>query len=543
MGEHGRARRVLAALLLLPGCGCEGDLVGRDGVTEVGRDGVREVGRDGETECPDGITCWADWPCDHYMSRDTFYPHCEYNTLFTPRDLTCREICGTPGCSGGGCTWDTQACPEGWVCEEPVGGPPGCRRDCRSVPTFEDGIGVSTPSLWVSADRGDDTTPDGTWERPFATIARALRNARAGHTVYIEPGTYLGDNWVENLAGTQRAPIRIRGSGYPTAERPIIGGGAEGLHLVAPRWVVIRDLVIRGAASAGIHIEAGGDATAPAEYVVLRNVAIQDIGSDGDQDCLRLSGLDRYHVLESEFVRCGAVGTEGAGIDMIGCHDGTILGNTFESAGGSAVQARGGSERITITRNVVTQGGARALQLGGATSPELFRPLGAGYEARELWAYSNILVGGEVAIAFVGCDDCLAANNTILHPAHGIASILQESAVSLIPWGGGRFINNLVVYSSTEVVGEVEVGPDTAPETFRFSHNLWYDEAAPGSAPELPVAEDGSLLANPYLADPAGGNYAPRRGSPAIGAGVPLDEVTSNADGECADDPPNIGAL
>ena len=49
--------------------------------------------------------------------------------------------------------------------------------------------------------------------------------------------------------------------------------------------------------------------------------------------------------------------------------------------------------------------------------------------------------------------------------------------------------------SATELRAIVNVGPDTAPETFRFVKNAWFAEDAPGrSRPELPAplpAEEG----------------------------------------------------
>ena len=62
---------------------------------------------------------------------------------------------------------------------------------------------------------------------------------------------------------------------------------------------------------------------------------------------------------------------------------------------------------------------------------EFFRPplstTGANFEARNIRVVANVFVGGTVPIAFVGCVDCLAANNTIVDPENWILRILQET--------------------------------------------------------------------------------------------------------------------
>lgn len=519
---------IFLSVVALGGCSDGGGTAVDGGGSEDGVDAY----------CPDWPVCWADFPCSYDPS---YYPHCEGNVRMTPRDVSCAEVCGTPCCGGGGCRYVTEACPEGTVCR--LDGPSlTCEGECSVTATFADAA-TYLHSVYVSAARGDDDTADGSWDDPFATIEAALRDREPGDDVLVEPGTYAGDNWVEGLQGTAANPIRIIGWPPTEPELAVIEGGGEALHLVDPRYVVLENLVVRGASSNGINIDDGGDYSTPAEYVVVRNVRFEDVGSGGNNDCLKLSGVDRFFLLDNDFARCGAAGSDGSGIDLVGCHDGSIVGNTFDTMGANAVQAKGGTARVTIARNLVTDGGARAFNLGGSTGLEYFRPLGADYEAMQLRAFSNVIVGGEAAIAFVGCDDCLAANNTIIDPGHWVVRILQESVAGFVPCRNGRFINNLVFYSTATVSTEVNVGPDTAPETFAFSHNLWFDEAAPGSAPDLPVTEDAQVLSDPRLADPGAENYDLGAGSPALGAGIAVPEVAATFDGECLADPPNIGAF
>jgi hypothetical protein len=79
------------------------------------------------------------------------------------------------------------------------------------------------------------------------------------------------------------------------------------------------------------------------------------------------------------------------------------------------------------------------------------------------------------AIAFVGVDGAHVHHNTIYRPAKWVLRILQENKNnSFVPSRKGRFTNNLVVLRSDEVREVINIGPQTAPETFQFADNWWY---------------------------------------------------------------------
>ncbi|MGQ9513860.1 MAG: hypothetical protein ACUVTL_02240 [Thermoproteota archaeon] len=68
----------------------------------------------------------------------------------------------------------------------------------------------------------------------------------------------------------------------------------------------------------------------------------------------------------------------------------------------------------------------------------------------------------------------------------------------------------------------INVGSNTAPETFHFAKNLWYAIVDPRiSNPKLPVEEeDGIYGVDPELIDPENGDFHLKHGSPAIGKGA-----------------------
>ncbi len=420
---------------------------------------------------------------------------------------------------------------------------------CAQIVTFETGL-APTREIHVAAN-GSNQTGDGSAARPYATIPFAAARATPGTAVRVHAGTYAGGNFVEGLHGTANAPIWIGGA--PGENRPILNGGVEGLHLIRPRYLIIHDLEIRNASGNGLNCDDGGEYANPdaARYVVFRGLNIHDIGGDGNQDGLKLSGLNDYFVLDSEFARCGG-NDSGSGIDHVGCHRGLIARCTFNDLSANAVQCKGGSEDITIQWCRMTEAGhvrpalrqrrTEELKAGGAADVD--GPL----EARRITVAANVIEGGVASVAFVGAVDCVVANNTIITPHNWILRILQETTsgggYTFLPCADNTFANNLVYFDRSDLNTYVNIGPNTSPQTFTFAHNLWYAYDNPAqSRPTLPVGEiNGIVGLDPRLADPVNGDYAIRRDSPAFRSGRPPAPVPADIRGVCYPADPSIGA-
>lgn len=396
---------------------------------------------------------------------------------------------------------------------------------------------------------GNDSTGTGTFLNPFATIGRAASGADPGSAIRVHAGNYDGDQFIEDLTGTAEQPIWIGGA--PGEARPILdGNGERGLHISGLSYVVIHDLEVRFMTDNGINIDDRGEFDNPlaAHHVLFQNVYIHGIGGDGNQDCLKLSGVRHFTVLESDFQLCGGDGA-GSGVDLVGAHQGLIAGSTFRDFDGSGVQAKGGSTDVEIRWNRLQNAGDRAVNLGGSTDLALFRPSlstsAPNAEARDIRVLANVIEGSDAPLAFAGCVDCLAAHNTIVDPGQFLLRILQETTTTgnyvFEETQNGRLINNLVHHSRGNLSEDVNIGPNTQPETFVFSHNLWYAHDAPAqSAPELPVTETGAITGQ----DPAflPGGFAIGPASPAAGAGSPAVSVQGDITGACFANPPSIGA-
>jgi len=417
---------------------------------------------------------------------------------------------------------------------------------CDDLPAFDRGIGPAR-ILHVD-DSGNDTTGDGSAGNPFASIGRAAQNATPGTAIRVHAGTYPGGTFLYDLRGTPSAPIWIGGA--PGEPRPVIDGGGEGLHLVRPAWVVVHDLEVRNASSNGINCDDGGDVADPlaAHHVVFRRLDIHDIGGTGNQDCLKLSGLNDFQVMLSTFARCGG-GLSGSGVDHVGCHRGLLARNTFAQMSGNAIQAKGGSSDLEIRWNRFTDSGQRTLNLGGSTGYAYFRPplstTEPNAEARNLKAISNLFEGSWSPIAYVGCVGCVVAHNTIVDPDNWIIRILQETVsdgtYTFEACRDGVFTNNLVSFSRSGISTYVNIGPNTASDTFTFTTNLWHAwDNPPLSQPTLPAAETGGIYGLDPLLD-ADHRISPS--SPAAGAGTPTPWTSGDLDGLCYGAPPSVGAF
>jgi hypothetical protein len=68
----------------------------------------------------------------------------------------------------------------------------------------------------------------------------------------------------------------------------------------------------------GINCDDGGqtDDETAAHHLIYRNLYIHDIGSDGNSDCLKLSGINHFFVLDSVFSDCST--GVGSGVDHVG---------------------------------------------------------------------------------------------------------------------------------------------------------------------------------------------------------------------------------
>ena len=323
--------------------------------------------------------------------------------------------------------------------------------------------------------------------RTAAELKAALAALRPGSTLRIAPGEYPGGNYVSRVA-------KLTVEALDPQQPPIFQGGSEAWHFSRCEGLTLRHLRVRGQTGNGINIDDGGDLTELVNGTTIERVEISDIGPQGNHDGLKLSGLGGLTIRD-----CTVTGWGGQGIDLVGCHRALITGCQFVGKPGfsasAGLQMKGGSADITVEKCRFIDASPRPLNIGGSTGLPYFRPPGAKNEAARIVVRDNVIEGGQCAAVFVGVNGAEFTGNTILYPGKWIFRILQETRLEgFAPCRDVLIARNRIVFRRAQVQTELNIGEQTAPETFRFEGNHWFAEDRPAtSVPKLPVAETGGI--------------------------------------------------
>ena len=361
--------------------------------------------------------------------------------------------------------------------------------------------------------------------RTTRELRDALSKAKPGAKILVAAGDYEGGLYVSGVRGAAGKPVIVAAA--DPKNPPVFKGGGNAIQLSEIEYVELQDLVLRESTANGLSIDDGGKIGTPSHHVVLRNLKISDIGARGTQDGIKLAGVDDFRVEGCTIERWGTGG--GSGIDMVGCHRGVIEGSSFvhTGGGGTGVQMKGGCVDVTVRKCRFENAGSRAINIGGSTGLQYFRPAlkqPPHAEAREIKVEGNTFTGSDAPIAFVGVDGAVVRFNTIYAPKRWAIRILQETTeAGFVPCRKGDFSNNIVVFKSGQwSEGGVNIGGGTEPASFTFSKNVWYCADAPAqSRPKLPSTEkDGTYGTDPLLRDPEKGDLRLKSESPVKSAGA-----------------------
>lgn len=361
--------------------------------------------------------------------------------------------------------------------------------------------------------------------RDAAGFRAALAAAVPGTRLLLAGGAYGGGFSSAKLRGESGRPIVIAAA--DPKNPPVFSNAKTGLHLSNAAHLELHGLVFEKLADNGLNLDDGGvfsEGDGGAHHIVLRGLIVRDVGTTGNQDGIKLSGLRDFRVERCTIERWGTGG--GSAIDMVGCHRGVVIDCVVrhrepEPPNCTGVQCKGGTSDIAILRNRFEHAGGRAVNIGGSTGRPFFRPpLAAAAapatnasnaalptpatnaEARAIRVEGNTFVGAMAAMAFVGVDGAVVRFNTIERPGRWAFRILQENrAPDFIACRNGVFSDNAISFDSAAwASGGVNLGAGTAPETFSFARNWWWCRDRPDrSTPTLPTPEVDGV----YGRDPA----------------------------------------
>jgi len=330
------------------------------------------------------------------------------------------------------------------------------------------------------------------------TLRNAISRAQPGDIISLATGHYGNGILISKLNGSKNKPITI--SAADPKNPPLFEGGKVAIHLSSCNYLTLSDLVISGCQANGINADDGGLLDTPSLGLVFKNITIKDIGPTGNRDGLKLSGLKHFTISKCHFSGWG-----GSAIDMVGCREGLINQSRFYGKSGfsqsSGIQTKGGSENIRIESNYFNQAGGRAINLGGSTGLQFFRPEVRDFEAKSISVSGNRFLGSQAPIAFVSSIDCQVRYNTFVSPGKWVIRILQEQTTDRFkPCQNGDFSSNLIVYSR-QIRTFVNVGAHTKAETFSFRNNAWFCIDG-NQRPSLPVKEiEGVYQIDPKVID------------------------------------------
>jgi len=316
-------------------------------------------------------------------------------------------------------------------------------------------------------------------------LKTALTQPVSGDIWKLHPGEYSGGHF---LKGIDKLTIEAADPQSP----PVFQGGDTAWQFTRCAGLTLRNLACHGQTGNGFNLDDGGPDKGDVPGISLENLSISDIGPTGNFDGIKCSGLSDLTIRG-----CTVQGWGGQAIDLVGCHRVLITGCRILGKPGfsqhTGPQFKGGCEDITLEKCTLIDAGARPIQAGGSTGMDFFRPLGAKFEARRIIIRDNRIEGGECACTFTGVDGAEFNNNTIIRPRKWFFRILTESKEEGFPPARNvTLTGNAFTYRRSEVSTPINIGRDTAPETFKFINNTWYAEDNPeASNPKLPVFETG----------------------------------------------------
>lgn len=375
----------------------------------------------------------------------------------------------------------------------------------------------------------------------YNNLEAAENMVMPGDTLLLQSQIFSDGAQFLTLNGTKDQPIVIKAA---EQHQSIFRGGTEAIHLVNCAYLILDGLVIEQQTGNGINIDDGSDYSTPAKFITIRNCIFQDMAATGNNDLLKMSGVDSFLIERCLFINGGS---GGSGVDFVGCHWGTVQDCLFDNAGTSGIQNKGGTQFIRIQRNIFKKIAKRALNLGGSTGLQFFRPplpdpIVDAFEAADLEVFSNVFIGCWAPLAYVGSVRVKVYNNTFYNPENWVLRILQETTEpGFLACGNNEFANNIIHLQSD--LTEVNIGSNTDPQSFIFSHNLWYNQSSNNWAPNLPVTDANQIISDPLFEDVSSENFKIPASSPAVGSGLVLDAPTSDFDQFLFNQPPSRGAF
>lgn len=373
----------------------------------------------------------------------------------------------------------------------------------------------------------------------YTDLTTAISKVEPGDTLLLLSEKQKVNQYIKNIKGSPDKWITITSdAGNPA----VFEGGSTAFQISDGAYLRISNITFLGQTANGLNIDDGGSYDSPSEFIIIENCSWLGMAATGNNDELKMSGVDNFEIRNCNFMN-GAAG--GSMIDMVGCHKGKIYKNKFQNAGSNAIQAKGGTSEIDIYQNSFQNAGQRSINIGGSTGLQFFRPPDTKYEAKNIRVFTNQFLGSVAPIAFVGAINCSVVNNLLFMPERWLVRILQENNSDGFALCSNNIFANNICYFDNAANNErgINIGPNTLPNTFDFSNNLWFNvDNRNWNGPNPAVNHNNTILnENPDLIE-FDNLFKIGKTSTAVGKGIVFDFIDVDFFGEKYNDPPSIGA-
>lgn len=240
----------------------------------------------------------------------------------------------------------------------------------------------------------------------YKSIIEAVAKANSGDTVYVKPGTYVGEVLLNKslkimpLTG-ESGPIILKGDGKETGIK-IVADGCS-----------IEGLTVTNFAKAGIEVESSGN-------------TIKNNRFENDNPAVLVRGAANNAISKNAMKDC----TGGVAL-LEKSEDNSVLGNIIEGGVVAIMQRDGG--RSDISGNIASS--TSGIWVWNSTNADMAGNTISG-ELVGIWVFNssncisadNILTGGNRGIYLMNCTSVQVSNNSIKDAESGI--ILENASSS-----------------------------------------------------------------------------------------------------------------
>jgi serralysin len=325
----------------------------------------------------------------------------------------------------------------------------------------------------------------GSQSAPLATIQAAANEVKAGDTVIVEAGTYVGFSlsYENPQSGTASAPITFEAD--PNA--------AAGSVVIDTR---------NSKSATAIDLEPGSD------YVTVKGFTVTNVGNTETKAGIKATG-NYDQIVDNTVIGAAGIGgifTDNANFAVV--DNNTITGTQGTDEDGHGIYVSGTCTGVQVEDNTIDANGYHGIHLNGdASEGGIGEVIDATISGNLIYNNPGNGINGD------GLVDSVIENNLIYgYTKYGISLYTIDAGVAST---GNTIVNNTIVGTNTMEIQDGATG------------NIAFNNILLGAAPSVDSTSSLAMSNNvtsgsvsSLFANASGGNYQLFSSSPAIGAGV-----------------------